>query len=237
MTRWGRRIAALLAGAVVGALAMAGAAFAHVEISADNPQAGATNVVITFDAEAESDSAGISKVEVVLPAGIAPAEVTLKEAPSGWKLTATDKGYTVGGKALGVGKNAEHSVTVAKLPDAKSLTFKTLVTYSNGDIDRWIDAPGTDSPAPVLDLKPAAAPSPSTASPTAASTTADVITAAPATSAAAAPEESGGNNSVWWLIGIALVLGAVTAIVMSRRRKKADWTDPPADSGSDPASS
>ena len=213
MTRWGRRVLALLVGVVVGALAMAGVAFAHVEISADNPQAGAANVVVTFDAEAESDSAGISKVEVVLPAGITPAEVTLKEAPSGWKLTATDKGYTVSGKALGVGKSAEHSVTVAKLPNAESLTFKALVTYANGDIDRWIGAPGTDNPAPVLTLKPAPAPSP-----TVGSTANDVITSAPTSSPAAAPEEASGN-SLWWIIGIAVGLGAVVALVMSRRRR------------------
>lgn len=226
MTRWGRRVVALLAGVVVGALALGGVAFAHVEISSDNPQAGATNAVITIDAEAESDSAGISKVEVVLPDGIAPADVTLKEAPSGWKLAATDKGYTVSGKALAAGKNAEHSVTVAKLPDATSLTFKTLVTYSDGHIDRWIDAPGTDSPAPVLELKPAAA----APSPTVASTTNDVITAAPTTSPAAAPEDSGGSDWLWWIISIAVVLGAIMAIVRSRRRGAADGGSGPAGS-------
>jgi hypothetical protein len=225
MTRWSRRVVALLAGVVVGALAIGGVAFAHVEISADNPQAGATNVVVTFDAEAESDSAGIAKVEVVLPAGITFADVTLKEAPTGWKLSKTDKGYAVSGKALPTGANAEHSVTVAKLPDVESLTFKTLVTYSNGDIDRWIEEPTTanpdpDNPAPVLELEPAAAPSP-----TVGSTSNDVITAAPATTAAA-PEESSGNNSLWWIIGIAVVLGAIVALVMSRRRRAADGSGP-----------
>jgi uncharacterized protein YcnI len=229
MTRWSRRVAALLAGVVVGALAMAGVAFAHVEISADNPQAGATNVVITFEAEAESDTAGISKVEVVLPAGITFADVTLKEGPPGWTLSKTDDGYAVGGKALPMGTNAEHSVTVAKLPDVESLTFKALVTYSNGAIDRWIGDPNADNPAPVLELEPAAAPSP-----TVGSTSNDVITAAPATSPAAAPEESSGSNPIWWIIAIAVVLGGVAAFVRSRRRGAGTG---PSDGGSGAAGS
>lgn len=41
--------------------------------------------------------AGFTELRVVLPEDIAPADVTLGEAPEGWKLKATDDGYTVGG--------------------------------------------------------------------------------------------------------------------------------------------
>ncbi|WP_327726087.1 DUF1775 domain-containing protein [Streptomyces europaeiscabiei] len=58
----------------------------------------------------------------------------------------------------------EYAVTVRQLPDAKSLFFKTLQSYSNGQVDRWIelddeesaDGHGHGHPAPRLDLKAAA---------------------------------------------------------------------------------
>jgi uncharacterized protein YcnI len=226
MRRWGTRLSAALVGGTVGVLALAGTAFAHVEVSADNPQAGATNVVVTFDAAAESDSAGITKIEVVLPEGITTDQVTLDDAPSGWTLKTTSKGYTVGGKALGVGTNAEHSVTIARLPNEESLVFRTLVTYANGDVDRWIEPPTASNPdpanpAPVLELEPAA-PAPTTAAPTTAAptivggTTNDVITAAPTPPAAAPGDDDG--PSWWWLLGLALVAAVVVAVVMMRRR-------------------
>src|SRR4051794_33485086 len=105
MSRWTLRLAAAVAGAVA-ALAVATAASAHVEVAADKAQAGATNVTVTFDAEAESSSAGIRTVRVVLPAGIAPADISLVKAPSGWKLTTTSDGYQITGATLPTGTNA-----------------------------------------------------------------------------------------------------------------------------------
>ncbi|MFI6696423.1 hypothetical protein ACIBLA_32660 [Streptomyces sp. NPDC050433] len=48
------------------------------------------------------------------------------------RSTATADGYTVGGTALAAGTNAEHSVVVRQLPDAKSLALKTVETYGDG---------------------------------------------------------------------------------------------------------
>jgi hypothetical protein len=47
-----------------------------VEVQADKPQAGASEVTLSFLAEAESDAAGISKLDVVLPDGIPPGAVS-----------------------------------------------------------------------------------------------------------------------------------------------------------------
>jgi len=118
---------AVLIGLVV-ALAVAGVAAAHVEVSSDKDTGGAERATLTFDAEAENASAGIASIRVVLPQGIAPADVTLKSAPSGWKLTPGRDGYTVAGAAQPKGRNVEHSVIVAKLPNATELVFKVLVT-------------------------------------------------------------------------------------------------------------
>ncbi|WP_416978450.1 DUF1775 domain-containing protein [Streptomyces sp. T028] len=164
---------------LTAALALAGPAFAHVEVEADTAQALAENVTLTFVSEAESAEAGFTAMRVVLPEGIAPGDVTLVEAPKGWKFKATGDGFTLGGPKLAVGTDAEYKVRVRQLPDADEIAFKTVETYSDGEISRWIELPGggaePEQPAPVLKLKAAApgatpvSPSP-TASETAAAT-------------------------------------------------------------------
>ncbi|MGW4947893.1 DUF1775 domain-containing protein, partial [Actinoplanes sp. NPDC004185] len=168
----------------LGVLAAAGPAAAHVEVSADKNRAGATDVTLTFHGEAENPS-GIKSERVVLPEGIAPADVTLVKAPAGWTFQATADGFTVGGKALASGKDAEWKVKVAKLPDGETrLSFKTLETYADGEVSRWIEVQEegkeeSDNPAPLIKLKPG----PSTAP----ATTIAAPSAAPSASAPAAP--------------------------------------------------
>ncbi|MEU1806821.1 DUF1775 domain-containing protein [Streptomyces sp. NPDC019937] len=156
-----RRLGAVSAAAIAATIAFAGPASAHAEVTASNARALAKDVVLTFTGEAESESAGFTEVRVVLPEGIAPGDVTLDEAPEGWKMKPTKDGYTISGPKLAVGTNAVHKVTVRQLPDAKSLAFKTIETYSDGKVSRWIELPGDgpepEEPAPVLDLKAAAA--------------------------------------------------------------------------------
>ena len=193
-------------------------AWAHVEVSADNPQAGARNVTLTFVGEAESTKAGIASEQIILPAGITPQDVRLDKAPSGWTLTATADGYKVAGKALPIGENATHSVIIAQLPtDATELVFKTLETYGDGSVQRWIEIPVAgqaepENPAPVLKLTPAsttAAPTPTTAP-----------AAAPTTSAPAAPTPSGSTTG-WWIGAIVIVvLAAIAAGIVEVRRRR-----------------
>jgi uncharacterized protein YcnI len=224
MHRWAGRAAAVLA-CMIGAVTVAGAAFAHVEVSAEPAVAGATNAVVTFDAEAESSTAGIKSVRIVLPAGIAPSDVALKKGPSGWTLRKTADGYMVAGKALAKGKPAVHSITVARMPAERRLVFKALVTYSDDAVDRWIEEPTTanpnpDNPAPVLQLKPA----PATTAPatTAPATTAPVVTASVSAAADAPPDsDSAGRAWLWWLLGAAVILAVATATVAAVRRRRA----------------
>ncbi|MFC9126126.1 DUF1775 domain-containing protein [Streptomyces sp. NPDC057099] len=172
------------------ALTAAGTASAHAEVEADKPQALAENVTLTFVSEAESDAAGFTRLRVVLPKGIAPADVTLAEAPEGWKLKPGGDGYTIGGPALDTGVDAEHKIKVRRLPDAAELAFKTVETYSDGEVSRWIELPKGDTepaqPAPVLKLK-AAAPG---AKPTASSPRPSSSPASPEASAPAPSEVS-----------------------------------------------
>ncbi|MFF0131759.1 DUF1775 domain-containing protein [Streptomyces mirabilis] len=186
-----RRIAVVGAAALTATLAMTGTAFAHVEVEADKPQARAENVTLSFVSEAESNSAGFSQLRIVLPEGIAPGDVTLGEAPKGWKFKATDDGYTVGGPALKAGVDAEHKIKIRQLPEAKEIAFKTVETYSDGKISRWIEMPTggeePEQPAPVLKLT-AAAPGAKTVSPSPSPTESTTPSTAASTPSAAVTE-------------------------------------------------
>ena len=171
------RLGVVAAATLTASLALTTAAFAHVEVEADKPQALAEDVTLTFTSEAESDSAGFTSVRVVLPKGLAPADVSLAEGPKGWKLKPTADGYEVSGPKLATGTDAVHKVTVEQLPDAKELAFKAVETYSDGDVSRWIElptgGPEPEQPAPLLKLKPAAPGKPTSPSPSATASAAD----------------------------------------------------------------
>ncbi|MFI7017859.1 DUF1775 domain-containing protein [Streptomyces sp. NPDC050164] len=228
-----RRLTLLTAATATAVLLTAGPAAAHVEVEADNAQALAENVRLTFIAESESADAGVTELRVVLPEGIAPADVTYDEGPEGWKFTARDDGYVIKGPAVKVGGDAEHSVVVKQLPDAKELAFKTLQTYSDGRIDRWIQlgepsGDGHGHEAPVLELKAAAPgakpadPSPSETRPASPSPTATETETEPESSPATRAEEKnddGGLSAGAWIgIGAAvLIVAGGTAYVVRRR--------------------
>lgn len=226
-----RRLALAAAAAAALLLLTAAPAAAHVEVESDKAQALAENVEISFDAEAESDTAGIAEVRVILPAGIAPGDVTYGEGPKGWKFTTAADGYTVKGPALKAGVNAEYSVVVRQLPDVKELAFKSLQTYSDGKIDRWIELDESgEQPAPVLKLKAAApgakpvSPSPSETASASPSPSASTTPTPEATKASASPaaeatsDDEGMSAGVWIGIGAALVVVAGAAVYLVRRR-------------------
>jgi uncharacterized protein YcnI len=235
-----RRVAITGAAALTAVVALAGPASAHAEVEADTPQALAENVTLRFVSEAESAEAGFTELRVVLPEGIAPADVTLGEAPESWKLKATDDGYTVGGPALKAGVDAEYTIEVRQLPDVEEIAFKTVETYSDGVVSRWIELPGAGSdseqPAPTLELKAAAAPGatsvgtgPSTSpTPSASPSPSPSRSAATATAPAAASgtaadenEDEDEGSSTGWVIGVVVaalaVLGGVVWRVGRRR--------------------
>jgi uncharacterized protein YcnI len=226
-----RRLALLSAATAGAVLLTAGPAAAHVEVEADNAQALAENVKLTFVAESESADAGITELRVVLPEGIAPADVAYDKGPEGWKFTARDDGYVIKGSAVKAGEDAEHSVVVKQLPDAKELAFKTLQTYSDGRIDRWIQLgepsdDGHGNEAPVLELKAAApgaepaGPSPSDSQPASPSPTPaeSEPEPSPAAQAEEKDDDDGLSAGAWIGIGAAVLIVAGAAAYVVRRR-------------------
>ena len=190
-------------------------AAAHVEVESERAQALAENVEISFDAESESDSAGITQIRVVLPDGIAPADVSYGNGPKGWKFTPADDGYTVKGSALKAGVNAEYSVVVKQLPDAEELAFKTLQSYADGQVDRWIELDERgENPAPVLKLK-AAAPNAKPADPSPSES--PTPTTSPSPEAATEKTDNGVSAGAWIAIVVAALAAAALGFTIRRK--------------------
>jgi uncharacterized protein YcnI len=219
-----RHLALAAATGLLGAAALAAPAHAHVEVEADKPQAGATDVTVTFTGEAESATAGIASERVVLPAGVSPRDVRLAKAPAGWTLTGSADGFTVGGPALEVGQDAVFSVLLARIPaDATRLVFRTVETYGDGKVARWIEVPEAgqpepENPAPVLTVRAAATPTGTTAAPATSAAVASTPAATPVAPVAAPARR--GSATGWWVglavLAVALVVGAA---VLRRRRR------------------
>ena len=125
-------------------------------------RAGEGPVSVAFLAEAESPTGGIRRVETLPPAGVPAAGISLTSGPPGWTLTIQGDSYAVGGPTLAVGTDAEFTLSISRLPaDRTELTFRTLVHYSDGREDAWIEEatqnnPTPVSPAPTITVAPAA---------------------------------------------------------------------------------
>jgi uncharacterized protein YcnI len=163
-----RRIAiGLVAGT---ALMVPAAAGAHVSLHPNAVPAGA-NATLDIRVPNEMDNAKSTKLQVKFPSGFIGVST---EPPPGWtskvltsklaKPVQTDDGpidtqvseveWTArSGAGIPPGQFANFPISVA-LPGraGQVLTFKTLQTYSNGKVVRWIGAPDSDSPAPTIDV-------------------------------------------------------------------------------------
>ncbi|MEH1165395.1 YcnI family protein [Micromonospora sp. CPCC 205539] len=177
--------AAALAFTATAVLGFAGPASAHVTVNPKEAVQGGY-ARVAFRVPNESDSTSTTKVEVVLPEESPIGSVSTMPVP-GWTLAVEKRKVNppievhgsqlteavakltwtaTGDAAVKPGQFQEFPVSLGPLPKVDSMVFKTLQTYSDGNIVRWIDPPaaGTEPehPAPVLTLT-AAAPSASAA--------------------------------------------------------------------------
>ncbi|MFC3504776.1 YcnI family protein [Micromonospora krabiensis] len=190
-TRRSATAAALALGVVAtGVLGFAAPASAHVSVNPkEATQGGYTRVA--FRVPNESDSASTTKVEVVLPENAPVGSVSTQPVP-GWtvavekrkvdppievhgsQLTEAVSKLTwtaTGDAAIKPGQFQEFPVSLGPLPKVDAMVFKSLQTYSDGNVVRWIDEPTAggqepEHPAPVLALTaatPSAAPVAATA--------------------------------------------------------------------------
>jgi uncharacterized protein YcnI len=239
MTRLGLR---LLGGAAVVAVTMVGTtlpAFAHVTVNSDDATQGGFSK-LTFRVPNETDNTSTTKVQVFFPASQPLGFVSVKPH-AGWSFTetkgklakpiTTDDGpvtdyvssitWTASSPAVGIkpGMFDEFDVSAGPLPKAPAMQFKTLQTYSDGSVVRWIEntpASGAEPehPAPTLTLTAAGA------SDTAATTPASKPAAAPASTDSAS---KGSVNLAIALSVLALLIGLAggAAGATALRRKAA----------------
>ncbi|WP_406169302.1 YcnI family protein [Streptomyces sp. NBC_00996] len=170
-----RRAGLVAALTTAGVLTAAGAAFAHVTVHPESYAKGATDGVLTFRVPNEEDTASTTKVQVFLPTDH-PVLGVLVTPQSGWtaKVTTTklktpiktDDGtitdavseITWTGGRIRHGEFQDFNVAFGQLPDdTGQLEFKTLQTYSDGNVVRWIEetpkgGEEPENPAPVLTL-------------------------------------------------------------------------------------
>ena len=134
-------------------------ASAHVSVAATDTEPGAEVSVLTFTVPTESAAASTTKLAVQLPRF---ETVTVAPMP-GWTITTKKSGDTVtevdwaadASAAIKPGQFGEFALRVGPLPDADSVSFGALQTYSDGSVVNWNErsADGTtepEHPAPTL---------------------------------------------------------------------------------------
>ncbi|MFK4106564.1 YcnI family protein [Streptomyces sp. NPDC019531] len=227
------RRAAGTALAAATVLTAAGVASAHVTVHPDSYAKGATDGALTFRVPDESDTASTTEVQLFLPTDH-PLLGVLVSPHDGWtaKVTntklktpvKTDDGtitdavseITWTGGKIGSGHYEDFEVAFGELPDdTAQLTFKTLQTYSDGKVVRWIEEAASgdeepENPAPVLKLTSAEGTSAAT-SKTASKT--------PAATAKASDSDSTarGLGVAGLVVGVLGLAAGAFAVVRSRR--------------------
>ena len=225
--------------AAVAVVSLPAAAQAHVSLHPNTLPAGSIPT-LSVRVPNEEDTASTVKVDMQVPPGF--TEVPTGYLP-GWKVQVnkrklaqplkTDQGTVTeevseiiwsGGK-IPPGQFLDFPILVT-VPDGaagKTLTFKTVQTYSNGTVVSWIGPPSADKPAPTVNVTakggviedvPGTEAGPGTAP--ASSTKAAVVVSKPASSSDSA---SKGLGVAALILGILGLLVGLVALVVARRRK------------------
>jgi uncharacterized protein YcnI len=159
------RAAIACAVAAAGIAASAIPAFAHITITPGSAATGSA-AVLTFHIPNEEAAAYTTRVDVRVPTDHPIAQL-LVEPVAGWTVSVrtvtlakplvTDDGQFTqavseviwSGGRIPPGQFQDFSLSADPLPQGVTqLTFKTIQTYSNGDVVRWIDVPAPGQPAP-----------------------------------------------------------------------------------------
>jgi periplasmic copper chaperone A len=220
--------------AAAAALVLAAApAAAHNEWAPETAAPGSV-VDLTLLVGDEQPDAGTTMVELRFPA---PITVAALPAVPGWTATPVDgdvgspaSGVTwAGGPAPG---DLELPIRLGPLPNEPGrLQFKTVQTYDNGAVARWIDdwpegGPEPPAPGPVLDLVPGgpgSIPATTVSSTTTASTTTTTAAATATESNQAASQDtdddSDGNLVPLVVAAVVILATASGAFTFIRSRR------------------
>jgi|RhiMethySRZTD1v2_1073278.scaffolds.fasta_scaffold51946_2 uncharacterized protein YcnI len=214
-----RKLALLLA-SLLAALALVGAAQAHVTLHPNAlPSGGFQTFVVRVPNE--RPKASTTKVDVKFPSGFIflsyaavpgwNAQVIYRKLAKpvtvfGEKFTQEVDRVVWTARAGGVkpGQFIEFPLSIA-VPSAKAgtlLTFKAVQTYSNGEVVRWIGPPSADEPAPQVMVTNANSP----------------VRDYPGGVSAARKGQSASDHILGFVVGLPL-LGAAGLGILYRRRR------------------
>jgi uncharacterized protein YcnI len=226
------RLCVVLLTALTVLAAAVGVASAHVTVSSQDATPGGYGK-LTFRVPNESDTASTVRVRVQVPTDTPLASLSVQPLP-GWTATSTkarldppvtdDDGNQIteavsvveftadAGGGIGPGQFQEFSLAGGPFPDAASLTFPVVQTYSDGSEGAWIEPTVAgqaepEHPAPVLTLTPSAA---------AASTAAD--TTASGHSHGATTSEPAGLALFLAIVALLTAIAGVVLAVRANRR-------------------
>ena len=231
----------LAAATAVAILAVPAAAQAHVTMQPTAAPAGAFTV-LDVRVPTERDNASTAKVDVQFPAGF--ASVSYQAVP-GWRVRVvkkklatpvrTDDGPITEGvsRMVWTRTNRSGGIKAGQFQDfpisvqvpgkaGDKLTFKALQTYSDGQVVRWIGAPGSDDPAPQVAVIAAgkAAAAKGTRSQSVGGTIVNSTSSTPPSNPAVSDSPSGVAMAALGALG-ALVLGGALTLLRRRRSSTA----------------
>ncbi len=214
-----------LVAVVATALVAASSASAHVHVTAPATKAG-ERAEFTVGVPNERPDAATVRVSLRVPAAFQQVEPVSTE---GWKIAQSQDGDATvltwsGGRITGT-DHVEHSFH-AVTPAAGSYPIPATQTYDDGQVVRWIEAPGTEFPAPVVTIGGAA----SDPDPTHTIVGAPTPEGETASETETAASENAGDDSdapVLAIVGgaVAVVLIGALAGVLIRRRRRGGQSD------------
>lgn len=190
------RSIASVSGAVLLSLLFGSTAGAHVTVHPGTLPAGSHDVELTFRCPNERDSANTVGLQVYFPTNLPLLTVDVLPVP-GWtskvdtktlstpiqtddgsvSQIVTDVNWTASTGGIAPAQYEDFSIAVGSMPStAGTLIFKSLQTYSSGEVVRWIQVaapqdPNPDSPAPTLTLTSGATAGAASSAPNASSST------------------------------------------------------------------
>ena len=209
--------ALFVSGATVGALLIgAGAASAHVVVSAPDAEQGGYSV-LTFRVPTESDTASTSSVKVTLP-GLNSART---QPIPGWTSTvekdSSDLAVSVTwtanpGSEVGPGQFQQFLLSAGPLPAEDTVSFPATQTYTDGEVVNWNEPMAEDGsepefPAPTLTLAAARGEAHGGTHGGVPADSAD----ASASNQSSSSDNTASDNTARWIAGAGLVLGAIGA--------------------------
>jgi uncharacterized protein YcnI len=228
------RTAALTTAAILAvSLLLSTPAWAHVTVHPATLPAGSSDIELAFRVPNERDDANTVTLQVFFPSNLPLLTVDVRPVP-GWTSrvdtkhlatpvktddgsvteVVTDVTWTATAGGIAPGQYQDFDVAAGQVPVTPGpVVFKSLQTYSSGEIVRWIEVassqdPDPDSPAPVLTLTP---PPTGAATPTAASST-----------------SSSGEALAGTALAVSIVaLAGVTVLLVSGRRRSTRGIPPP----------